>query len=67
MNIKSDFLENNAPFHDEIEQTDSSDLPSLLPRSGWSNQVTYLRVLFRVKKRLDEIEKNCDSDYFRGR
>jgi hypothetical protein len=28
----------------------------LLPRSAWISQVTYLRVLFRVKKRLDQIE-----------
>jgi hypothetical protein len=58
MSINSDSSKNKSPFHYEIEQTDSSDLPSLLPRSGWTSQVTYLRVLFRVKKRLDEIENN---------
>jgi hypothetical protein len=62
MSIKSDSSEKNSPFHYEIEQTDSADLPSLLPRSGWSSQVTYLRVLFRVKKRLDEIEKKYCED-----
>jgi hypothetical protein len=34
-----------------------NDLQPLLPRSAWINQVTYLRVLFRVKKRLDQIEE----------
>jgi hypothetical protein len=28
----------------------------LLPRSAWASQVSYLRVLFKVKKRLDQIE-----------
>jgi hypothetical protein len=61
MSIKSGSPENKSPFHYEIEQTDSSDLSSLLPRSGWTSQVTYLRVLFRVKKRLDEVEKIAEE------
>jgi hypothetical protein len=53
-NINS--LENTSPFHDRAEKVDSAEVPSLLPRSAWANQVAYLRVLFRVKKRLDRIE-----------
>jgi hypothetical protein len=33
--------------------------PTLLPRSGWNNQVSYLRALFRAKKALDRIEKEA--------
>jgi len=36
-------------------ETDSS--PTLLPRSAWNSQITYLRVLFRAKKALDRIEQ----------
>lgn len=32
---------------------------TLLPRSGWNNQVSYLRALFRAKKALDRIEKEA--------
>jgi hypothetical protein len=32
------------------------DAQPLLPRSAWASQVSYLRVLFKVKKRLDQIE-----------
>jgi hypothetical protein len=31
----------------------------LLPRSPWNSQLTYLRILFRVKKALDRIEKEA--------
>ncbi|MEH1901141.1 hypothetical protein [Nostoc sp.] len=48
----------------------STDIPSenmtvpdseatLLPRSPWNSQLTYLRVIFRVKKALDRIEKEA--------
>jgi hypothetical protein len=52
MTVKSESSDNISPF------SYSTPEPSqLLPRSGWNNQVAYLRVLFRTKKRLDEIEE----------
>lgn len=49
--------------HHEKEKLESSSdslnaLQPLLPRSAWTSQVTYLRILFRVKKSLDQIEEN---------
>ncbi|MDF5706985.1 MAG: hypothetical protein PUP90_04695 [Nostoc sp. S4] len=35
----------------------------LLPRSAWSSQVAYLRVLFRAKKALDRIEQEAKNEY----
>jgi len=32
---------------------------TLLPRSPWSSQLAYLRILFRAKKALDRIEKEA--------
>lgn len=29
----------------------------LLPRSAWQSKVSFVKTVFRVKKRLDEIEK----------
>jgi hypothetical protein len=29
----------------------------ILPRSAWNNQVSYFKVLFKVKKALDNLEK----------
>ncbi len=52
---------NNTPFHYQTEQLDSADRPSLLPRSAWTSQVNYLRILFKVKKRLDQIENEVNS------
>jgi hypothetical protein len=34
-------------------------LSPLLPRSAWTSQVAFLRVLFRAKKALDQIEKEA--------
>jgi hypothetical protein len=47
---------NNSPFHYQSEEINYPSSSLLLPRSAWANQVNYLRVLFRVKKRLDQIE-----------
>ncbi len=32
---------------------------TLLPRSPWNSQLTYLRIIFRAKKALDRIEKEA--------
>lgn len=58
MTTNLESFKDKSPFHYQTENIASSDEPSLLPRSGWNSQVTYLRVLFRVKKRLDEIEES---------
>lgn len=56
MIINSDSLDNITPF----DYSNPEPSP-LLPRSGWNNQVAYLRILFKTKKRLDEIEQNFQS------
>jgi hypothetical protein len=56
--------ETNFPFSYQSEGMTSSDLPLSLPRSAWVSQVTYLRTLFRVKKRLDQIE-NLSSHFMK--
>lgn len=38
-------------------QTQMDSLPTLLPRSAWSSQVAFLRILFKAKKALDRIEQ----------
>jgi hypothetical protein len=53
-NINS--AENNFLFSYQTEEIDDTSLPLLLPRSAWGNQVTYLKILFRVKKKLDQID-----------
>ncbi|MDB9536017.1 hypothetical protein PN451_09245 [Dolichospermum planctonicum CS-1226] len=40
-------------------ETDSDTPQPLLPRWGWNNQITYLRLIFRAKKALDRIEKEA--------
>ena len=52
---KTDSLE--SLIDDSLTQVDS--LPSLLPRSSWNSQIAYLRVLFRAKKALDQIEQEA--------
>lgn len=56
MSTNLNSAENNFLFSYQIEESDNSELPLLLPRSAWGNQVTYLKMIFRVKKRLDQIE-----------
>jgi hypothetical protein len=58
MSINLNFLKDSSPFHYQAERMDDSNLPLLLPRSAWVSQIAYLRVLFIVKKKLDQIEKN---------
>lgn len=54
--ISSDSLDNSSPFN-----YDAPEPSQLFPRAEWNNQVAYLRVLFKTKKRLDEIEQNFQS------
>ncbi len=60
--------ENNLVFDNSTDSLVSSvddpqlkedSLPRLLPRASWNSQVAYLRVIFRVKKALDQIEKEA--------
>jgi hypothetical protein len=48
--------ENHFLFSYQIENRDDTGLPLLLPRSAWGHQVNYLKVLFRAKKKLDQID-----------
>jgi hypothetical protein len=62
MDINAESLDVTSIPHEGKEKPDSSlDTlqPPLLPRSAWTSQVAYLRVLFRVKKRLDQIENSA--------
>jgi hypothetical protein len=56
MTIKSDSLDHITPFN-----YNNPEPSPLLPRSGWNNQIAYLRILFKTKKRLDEIEQNFQN------
>jgi hypothetical protein len=56
MSTNLNSAENNFLFSYQTKELDDIGLPLLLPRSAWDNQVTYLKVLFRVKKRLDQID-----------
>lgn len=40
-----------------LSEKDSKE--TLLPRSGWHSQLSYLRAMFRAKKALDRIEKEA--------
>lgn len=68
MSTNLNSAENNFLFSYQIEEKiDGAELPLLLPRSAWDNQVTYLKVLFRVKKKLDRVEKpsiHLKEDFF---
>ncbi|GEM_PF-1614159 len=52
------FTEESSP---NGSPTHVDPLPPLLPRSAWSHQVAFLRVLFRAKKALDRIEKEAGA------
>ena len=47
--------------HQELESSlgDRESVEPILPRSAWSSNVAYLRVVFRVKRALDRIEKEA--------
>ncbi len=53
-NLESDFNSSQAIADSNIEP--------ILPRSAWTNQIAYLRLIFRAKKALDRIEKETDLD-----
>ena len=51
---------NNISTDIPLENTTVTDSQAtVLPRSPWNSQLAYLRVLFRVKKALDRIEKEA--------
>jgi len=55
-------MSTDSVFPDNSENTSESqsELNSrLLPRSAWSSQLDYLRLLFRAKRALDRIEKEA--------
>nr|AVH79632.1 hypothetical protein [Nostoc sp. PCC 9201] len=51
----------NLSPNDSQSQVNSANF--LLPRSAWSSQVAYLRVIFRTKKALDRIEQEAKYEY----
>jgi hypothetical protein len=53
-------LENNRSLESKLfEEVINPPTPEepLLPRATWNDQIKHLKILFRVKKSLDEIEK----------
>jgi hypothetical protein len=60
-NIKSLELK----ISDEVINHLTTEEP-LLPRTAWNDQIKHLRILFRIKKSLDEIEKNIIKESFRS-
>lgn len=66
MSLDSSTLQEATMTEPQVESPESSVTeseshlpPTILPRSGWNNQVAYLRALFRAKKALDRIEKEA--------
>lgn len=47
--------------HQQLEGSldDHGSVEPILPRSAWSSNVAYLKVLFRVKRALDKVEKEA--------
>lgn len=58
-NSVSNPTDGNLKLLPDESQNQINSANFLLPRSAWSNQVAYLRVLFRAKKALDRIEKEA--------
>ncbi|MFN6571459.1 hypothetical protein [Dendronalium sp. ChiSLP03b] len=58
-NLMSDPTDDNLKLLPDESQSKVNTAPFLLPRSAWSSQVAYLRVLFRAKKALDRIEQEA--------
>ncbi|WP_334770567.1 hypothetical protein [Nostoc sp.] len=59
----SDTTNGNLKLSPDESQSQVNAANFLLPRSAWSSQVAYLRVLFRAKKALDRIEKEAKYEY----
>ncbi|MEH1966953.1 MAG: hypothetical protein V7K91_10735 [Nostoc sp.] len=62
-NLVSDTTNGNLKLSPDESQSQVNAANFLLPRSAWSSQVAYLRVLFRAKKALDRIEKEAKYEY----
>ncbi|WP_445635836.1 hypothetical protein NSTC745_00627 [Nostoc sp. DSM 114161] len=62
-NSISNPTDGNFKLLPEESQNQISSAKLLLPRSAWSSQVAYLRVLFRAKKALDRIEQETKYEY----
>lgn len=45
---------------EDLDSLKDESLPPLLPRSGWNNQISYLRVIFRAKRALDRVERESN-------
>jgi hypothetical protein len=60
-------LENNNSLELEISEEvinhPTTEEP-LLPRTTWNDQIKHLKILFRVKKSLDEIEQEYYKSKF---
>lgn len=50
--------QNSEDFNSASAEIES--LPTLLPRSGWNNQTSYLRLIFRAKRALDKLEREAN-------
>jgi hypothetical protein len=66
MDNNSDFnsTDGNVKLSADDSQSQVNTVNFLLPRSAWSSQVAYLRVLFRAKKALDRIEQQAEYSVF---
>jgi hypothetical protein len=63
-NVKAFYkkMVNDEVFCARIQAAKSKMVKPLLPRSPWTNQISYLRILFRTKQALDRIEQKIDLD-----
>ncbi|MFN6559375.1 MAG: hypothetical protein RMY28_006155 [Nostoc sp. ChiSLP01] len=62
-NSISNPTDGNLKLSSEESQNQVNSANLLLPRSAWSSQVAYLKVLFRAKKALDRIEQEAKYEY----
>ncbi|MGF1935637.1 MAG: hypothetical protein RM347_014815 [Nostoc sp. ChiQUE02] len=62
-NLVSDPTNGNLKLSPDESPSQVDATKFLLPRSAWSSQVAYLRVLFRAKKALDRIEQETKYEY----
>ncbi|MBH8553541.1 hypothetical protein I8751_14405 [Nostocaceae cyanobacterium CENA357] len=58
-NSVSNPINGNLKLSPDDSQSQVNSASFLLPRSAWSSQVAYLRILFRAKKALDRIEQEA--------
>ena len=57
----SSSINKSVPDNQSFDKKHSST--TLLPRSAWNNNLAFLRIVFKVKKALDEMEFTKDMKY----